>query len=84
MTLGKMTPISVYLWGLSVGAVGATAFGAVGLHNGMPLISDDRNILPPKNVVYLVGTVLCCALVWPYLLFIGAYALWARLRRPHT
>jgi hypothetical protein len=73
-----MTVFTIYCWGVGV----STTIGvAMGWRKNMPLISNHRSdLLPPKDVIELVGVMLCFALVWPYLVVLKAYALWKRGR----
>lgn len=75
------TALAIYGWGAGAGAVVGAICALAGWRGGLPLVSDHRDHLPPKNMLDLVGVVLCCTLVWPYLAILAGCALWSRWRR---
>jgi hypothetical protein len=79
-----MTFIDVYLLGIEVIAALAVVLGVIGWRNGMPFVSAERNGSRPNDGIELIGTMLCYALVWPYLFLLGGYALWRRLFLPRA
>jgi hypothetical protein len=79
-----MTVITIYLWGVGIGAVIAVLCGIVGWRNGVPLATYRSNEARSNDVVTGVGELICFALVWPYLALLGTYSLWKRLTQSST
>lgn len=75
-----MSALAIYMWGVCAGAVVGAVCGLMAWRNGLPLVSGSVDVFRPTNVVDLVGVILCYALMWPYLLFLGVFAAGKKLK----
>jgi len=75
-----MSALEIYMWGVCAGAVVGVPCGLIAWRNGLPLVSGRVDVFRPTNVMDLVGGILCYALMWPYLLFLGVFAVRKKLK----